>query len=141
MPKIITSLIVVAVVILTGYLLWRPPGVASPPPASASGNIVTYTDAGYSPPTVRVKAGASVVFRNNSSQSMWTASDQHPTHRNYNGTSLSEHCAQMGNTVFDACTGTQPNGSWSFTFNQVGSWTYHDHLHPANAGTIIVEGQ
>lgn len=102
-------------------------------------NIVVYTDSGYSPNTLRVKVGTNITFKNQSSRAMWPASDLHPTHRLYSGTSLTEHCPDTAGTAFDACTGIQPGNSWSFTFNKKGTWKYHDHLNPSSIGTIIVE--
>lgn len=102
-------------------------------------NIVTYTDSGYSPRTLKVKVGETVTFKNQSLQAMWPASDFHPTHRVYSGTSLQEHCPDTTGTAFDACTEIQPGDSWSFTFNKQGTWKYHDHLSPSHTGTIIVE--
>lgn len=102
-------------------------------------NIVIYTNSGYSPNTLKVKVGETVTFINQSSQAMWPASDLHPTHRIYSGTSLQDHCPDTTGTAFDACTGIQPGKSWSFTFNKKGTWKYHDHLNPSHTGTIIVE--
>lgn len=100
---------------------------------SAEQNVVTYTNAGYSPNTLRVKAGATVTFKNDSSQSMWTASGVHPTHRLYPTTG-----GCIGST-FDACKGIQPDNSWSFKFDIAGTWKYHNHLNPSDTGTIVVE--
>ncbi len=105
---------------------------------SAGQFVVVYTDQGYSPENLEVKVGATVVFQNNSSEAMWTASGVHPSHRDYSGTSLSEHCANPDNNAFDACGGTQPGQAWSFQFNKVGVWEYHNHLNPFRAGTITV---
>ena len=101
--------------------------------------VVIYTDTGYLPNTLKIEAGETVTFKNQSSQAMWPASDLHPTHRLYSGTSLAEHCPDTEGTAFDACTGIQPGSSWSFTFNKKGTWKYHDHLNPSFTGTIIVE--
>lgn len=166
--KLIIVVIIVGVVVLGGYFLLAsstyktgektiqvqtPAAETSPIPNSetspqettptsetpSSQNVVIYTDSGYSPNTLSIKKGETVVFQNNSSQSMWTASALHPTHTVYSGTSLSEHCGSSNNTAFDACKGIQPGDSWSFTFNKVGSWKYHNHLNPSHTGTIIVE--
>jgi len=99
----------------------------------ANENVVIYTNAGYSPTTLRIKKGDTITFKNQSSQSMWTASDIHPTHREYPTTS-----GCLGST-FDACKGVQPNESWSFKFDIAGAWKYHNHLSPGDIGTIIVE--
>jgi plastocyanin len=102
-------------------------------------NVVTYTDAGYSPNALTIKKGETVTFKNQSSRSMWPASAIHPTHRVYSGTSLDEHCPDTAGTAFDACKGFLPSQSWSFTFNKTGTWKYHDHLNPGATGVVVVE--
>lgn len=94
---------------------------------------VVYSDGGYLPDPLIVKKGTTVTFENATENPMWTASDQHPSHRMY-----PTRGGCLGST-FDACAGTPPGGSWSFTFDTVGSWNYHNHLNPANGGTIIVQ--
>ncbi|OGI60979.1 hypothetical protein A2641_01655 [Candidatus Nomurabacteria bacterium RIFCSPHIGHO2_01_FULL_37_25] len=102
-------------------------------------NLVTYSNSGYSPSTLTIKKGETVTFKNQSSNSMWTASAKHPTHVVYSGTSLSEHCPDPDNTAFDTCTSIEPGDSWSFKFDISGTWKYHNHLNPADTGTIVVE--
>src|ERR1051326_866180 len=46
---------------------------------------VDYTSSGFSPSTLTVKAGDTVVFKNKSSSAFWPASDPHPTHTDYPG--------------------------------------------------------
>lgn len=161
MNKVIVGIIVVAVIAVGGYFLLRSPqyqapssnlapqsapqGTAPTAPAPttqapvmqgtppAEQNVVTYTNAGYSPNTITIKAGETVNFKNNSSQSMWTASGVHPTHRLYPTTG-----GCIGST-FDACKGIQPGNSWSFKFDIAGTWKYHNHLSPSDTGTIVVE--
>jgi plastocyanin len=86
---------------------------------------VHYTDAGYSPNSLEITTGSTVTFVNDSSQSMWTASDPHPVH-----TDLS---------VFDAKKGYKKGESYSFTFTKTGTFGYHNHLVPGDTGTIIVK--
>lgn len=154
--KTLLVIIVVAVVLAGGYFLLRKPyrPAAPLPPSSrrqiapqpAAGQtptqeklVVTYTDVGYSPKTLRIKKGETVTFKNESSRSLWTASGVHPTHRLYSGTSLDKHCPDTSGTAFDACTGVVPGGAWSFTFAKTGTWNYHNHLNPSDIGTIAVE--
>lgn len=168
MNKIIIAIVIVAVVLGGGYLFfkgtYRPAAPApqasneqtapQPPvgqtPAKEAGvrpensapreeYVVTYTDAGYSPAHLNIKKGEAVTFKNQGSQSMWTASGVHPSHRVYSGTSLDEHCPDTANIAFDACRGVLPGQSWSFTFDKVGTWGYHNHLSPADRGVIAVE--
>lgn len=167
MNKVIIGILVVAVIAVGGYFLLKSPQYQAPnsnlaPQSTSQGtvptvptpttqapvtqgtppaeqNVVTYTNAGYSPNTITIKAGETVNFRNNSSQSMWTASDVHPTHTVYGGTSLGAHCPDITKTAFDTCAGIQPGNSWRFTFTKKGTWKYHNHLVPSNTGTVVVE--
>lgn len=96
-------------------------------------NIVTSTSAGYSPSTLTIKKRETVIFKNESSVPVWTASAVHPTHKVYPTTG-----GCLGST-FDACVGIKSGESWSFKFDIVGTWKYHDHLNAKNFGTIVVE--
>jgi plastocyanin len=116
----------------------QPSGSQDTSVPQAKENVITYTDSGYSPKTLTVKSGETVTFKNESSSSMWPASAVHPSHRVYSGTSLSEHCPDINGTAFDACKGYLPGQTWSFKFDKVGSWKYHDHLNPTHTGTIEV---
>lgn len=103
--------------------------------ASVQTVTVTYTDQGFSPTTITIKRGSKVRFVNATSESMWVASDQHPTHTAYSGTSRTEHCPDTAGTAFDQCAA---GNSFTFTFNKVGSWKYHNHSESDEGGTIIV---
>ncbi len=109
---------------------------ATPLPTTVT---VTYTDSGYSPSTVTIPVGGKVIFKNNSSSNVWTASAMHPGHTGYDGTSLSQHCPDVTGTVFDECKGEAPGTSWSFTFTKKGEWGYHNHLKSSNFGKVIVQ--
>ncbi len=100
--------------------------------------IIRYTDDGYSPSAVTVDTGTTVIFENESENAMWTASDVHPTHRDYAGTELSEHCGDANSDAFDACEAIAPGDSWSFEFGKAGTWGYHNHRLPAHTGTVTV---
>jgi hypothetical protein len=68
---------------------------------------------------------------------MWVASDPHPVHTGYDGTSRSQHCAAgyTGPAPFDECgAGT----SYTFTFDKTGTWGYHDHISDESSGTVVV---
>lgn len=136
--------IVVVVVLFAGYLLYKAAYEPAPTPAtnstsSAEKNTVVLSDAGYAPSTLTIKQGETVTFKNESSKMMWTASAMHPAHTGYSGTSLQDHCPDTTSTSFDACRGYAPGESWSFTFQKVGSWGYHNHLSPKEWGTVVVQ--
>ena len=94
---------------------------------------VIYTDSGYSPKTITVEAGTKVMFVNNSSGAMWTASDPHPVHTAY---PVSGGCI---GSVFDECKADAAGASWSFTFDKVGTWGYHNHRNSGMRGTVVVQ--
>lgn len=92
---------------------------------SAKTHTVTYTSSGFSPSPLTINAGDSVHFINNTSGTMWVASDPHPTHTEY--------------SAFDAQKGYASNTTYSFTFDEAGTYEYHDHQHASMRGTIIVK--
>lgn len=97
---------------------------------------VTYSATGFSPKTITINKGDTVTFVNEKDGRMWVASDLHPSHEGYDGTSRSEHCPDTTGTVFDQCTAS---ASYTFTFNKVGTWAYHNHSAAADVGTVIVK--
>lgn len=104
---------------------------------AAMSAAVTYNGTSFSPSTVTVKLGGTVTWTDTSGQ-MWVASDPHPIHNGYDGTTRQEHCAPgyTGATPFDECT---PGATYSFTFTKSGSWGYHDHLNHSALGTVVVQ--
>lgn len=115
---------------------------AAPVPVSAGGpaevvpsaqHIVQYDGSAFSPNRVTIKKGETVTFVNNGKNPMWVASAMHPTHTVY---PTKGGC--LGST-FDACRGYGAGSSWAFTFDEIGSWGYHDHLNASAFGKIVVE--
>lgn len=102
-------------------------------PQAASGNTVVYTDSGFYPPVLNVAAGTYVSFENRSHFPFWPASDPHPAHTGY---PVQGDC---GGSLFDACAPIAPGQAWNIRFDRAGAWGYHDHLHPAHTGTIVVK--
>jgi len=100
-------------------------------------NTVRITSSGFEPKTLTVKAGTTVTFVNEDSNKHWPASAMHPTHTVYPGSDINK-CGS-DETIFDACKGLEQGESFSFTFNEKGSWKYHDHLSVSSTGTIVVE--
>lgn len=96
-------------------------------------NIVTNTDSGFSPNAITIHKGEIVTWKNESSQPVWPASALHPTHDVYP--------AKGGciGSAFDVCKGIEKGESWSFVFDFIGTWKYHDHLNPNHFGTVIVK--
>lgn len=85
---------------------------------------VEYTDGGFSPDMVRIKNGTTVTFTNQSTGTMWVASDAHPTHQLLPG--------------FDSRKSILTGGSYEYTFTKIGTWTYHNHVSPSAVGTVVV---
>lgn len=103
----------------------QPQPAPQPPPPPPSGPVeISMTDSGFSPATLTVKKGSTVVFKNNSTKARWPASAPHPTHTDYPG--------------FDPKGPLAAGESWSFKFDQVGIWKYHDHLQPTLFGSVTV---
>ena len=63
-------------------------------------------------------------FPGGSGAKVWIASDPHPVHTAYPG--------------FDSHTDIGAGESFSFTFDKVGSWGYHNHLNSTVRGTVVV---
>ncbi|MGQ9555050.1 MAG: cupredoxin domain-containing protein [Anaerolineae bacterium] len=98
---------------------------AATPIASVAENVVTYNGSGFTPAEIRIKAGDAVIFRNDSSEPVWVASNPHPVHTDYPG--------------FDSRKTLAQGESYSFTFEKQGTFGYHNHLHPNQGGTVVVE--
>lgn len=106
--------------------------------STSQSNTVYLTSSGFQPSELTIQQGETVTWVNNASQPMWIASDRHPTHTNYAGSSISEHCSNGESTgpVFDQCSAGE---RYSFTFEQTGEWSYHNHENAGQTGTVIVE--
>jgi len=91
----------------------------------AEDNVVAYTKSGFSPQVLRIKKGESVTFSNMTTGGLWVASDPHPAHTNLSS--------------FNALKAVMQGGTYTYTFTQIGSWSYHNHADASMKGTIIVE--
>ncbi|MDA1334584.1 MAG: hypothetical protein O2794_01040 [bacterium] len=87
--------------------------------------IMTVTDEGFAPSQITVVAGETVTFENDGKEDHWPASDVHPTHEAY--------------SALDPRRPIIPRASWSFTFEEEGQYTIHDHLFPDFGGLITVK--
>lgn len=87
---------------------------------------VQYNKEGFSPKIVTINKGDVVTFINSSGLSFWPASDLHPSHLVY--------------PEFDSKSALPSGQSWSFEFNKIGKWAFHDHLDPTKIGTVVVKG-
>lgn len=157
MNKNIIIISIIVLVLVGGYFLLKgltvpfttpdliinqqinPPTDTAPTNPNNGTHEVMYSDSGYAPKELTIKAGETVTWQNESSHGMWTASALHPTHVIYSGTSLEEHCPDVKNTSFDECKSDQRGQSWSFTFDKKGTWRYHNHVQSSDFGTVIVQ--
>ncbi|OGN01101.1 MAG: hypothetical protein A3B91_00795 [Candidatus Yanofskybacteria bacterium RIFCSPHIGHO2_02_FULL_41_29] len=85
---------------------------------------VSYKGGVFSPTNLRIHAGDTVRFKNESFFGIRIVSDPHPTHNQIPG--------------LDS-VGDVPQGSYfSYTFSEKGIFGYHNENRPEEAGTIIV---
>lgn len=86
--------------------------------------IITYSNNGFSPSTVKVTSGGSVTVKNDSNRTLQFDSNPHPAHTD--NTELNLGVVQTGE-------------SKSFTVTKKGTWEYHNHLSASDEGAITVE--
>lgn len=104
----------------------------SPPPDESLSQVTTvkYGVNGFEPREITVIKGTTVTFVNNTEIPLWAVTDPHPDHTNY--------------PAFDATANRQqgdmpkPGEDFEFTFEQAGTFGYHNHAAPEHTGTIIV---
>lgn len=102
--------------------------------------LVSATDDGFSPAEVTIKKGETVRFVNNqSAAALWVASALHPTHTVYPNSGIAKCGTPAQEGIFDTCRGLKAGEFWEFTFENTGSWGYHNHLNTRHVGKIIVE--
>lgn len=96
------------------------------PSATTQNQIITisFINGTATPNVVTIKIGDTVKFVNNDSTLRWPASGVHPTHQICPG--------------FDSLRGLNTGESYSFTFREVKTCPWHDHLKPSIIGRIIV---
>ena len=87
---------------------------------------VVVTPDGYVPHTLTIAHGDAVEFSASDTygQLHWPASNLHPSHGVY--------------PAFDPKEPVEPTDTWTFVFDQIGEWRFHDHLAPYHTGVIIV---
>lgn len=96
---------------------------------------VTYTTDGFAPKAVTIKKGGTVTWLNQGGGNMWVGAASHPTHTSYSGTTLAEHCGGTAPDSFDQCENGE---TYSFTFDKVGTWYYHNHSRASHFGSVVV---
>lgn len=85
---------------------------------------ILYTNQGFVPAQLTVPVGTIVKFVNESDTAMWVASNEHPGHTDL--------------PTFDQFSSSEKTSSYTYTFNQKGTWAFHDHLQPTLVGVVDV---
>ncbi len=85
-------------------------------------NEVTATSNNFNPPTIIVSKGTTVTWKVTNG-TVQVASDPHPSHTGLPGFESGE---------------LKAGDSYSFTFDKIGSFGYHNHLNPSAIGTVNV---
>ena len=85
---------------------------------------IDYDGMQFTPKTLNIKVGDYVIFKNNSTDGFWPASDPHPQHTGYPG--------------FYAGKAIDAGSKYQFQFNNAGAWGFHNHLNPGATGTVNV---
>jgi plastocyanin len=152
---IVLAILVLAVFLYYFFTKFRAPTLApelpqppTPPvfdvpttstPTTTSEVIIKITTDVFEPKGVEIFKGTKVTWVNEQSNPSWPASAVHPTHEVYPGSSIKKCGTPEQDKIFDACRGLKQGESWSFIFNEVGEWYYHDHLNPSLKGKIVVK--
>ena len=86
---------------------------------------VAYTDAGYTPKEITIKAGDMVVFDNQSKNEMMTAFGEHASHDEYPDKK--------------AHPSVKAGEKTTITFPNAGTFAYHNHHAEENEGSVTVQ--
>ena len=144
--------IIAVIIIAGGFWWWQTSQVPAMPVDTTTGTptevvtddgaasaptfaTVIYNGTSFTPSSVVIKKGGTVTWNNESTGQMWVASAQHPNHTVYSGTSRTAHCPDTSKTAFDQCA---PGNNYTFKFDKVGTWNFHDHLNATAFGSVTV---
>ncbi len=114
--KLILGVIILLVIIAVGVFIFIN--------SARVDAVVVIKDNSFEPSTLTIKKNSRVVFRNESSEPRWPASDLHPTHGIY--------------PEFDPLSELAPGEEWVFVFEKPGKWKFHDHLESKIKGVVTV---
>ena len=116
LPVVFTIIALIVVVSLSACSSGYGASTTKTSSQSASGNSVTMANFAFSPATLNVPVGTTVTWTNN------------------DGTT---HTVTSDTGVFNSGD-ISPNATFSYTFNNTGTFTYHCSIHPYMQGTVIV---
>ena len=108
------------------------------PAGVVSAATIVYADGVYTPDMVHIRKGERVLWVNEGSV-FWPAANLHPTHKQYPGSNIMKCGTDERSMLFDACEAMGPGAAYSFVFDEVGEWKFHDHINPRATGVVIVE--
>lgn len=128
----VASIITLCVVFGVGY------GIESLQEANIEYTVVEMTDQGFSPQGVTVSPGTGVRFKNVDVLQHWPATHLHPTHTSYPNSDIRKCGTLEEGRLFDSCRAIEPGEEWTFVFQEIGEWGYHDHLAPQFLGAVTV---
>jgi plastocyanin len=127
-PLIIGLVILLILIVIGSYYGLRAIG----PKTSATNRSsalapaeVTITKTGFNPATISVQSGQAVVWTNNDSVSHAIASDN-PS-------------PATGQAAVPNSSAISPTDSYSYVFNQAGSYSYRDSINSSLEGTVVVK--
>jgi plastocyanin len=134
--KILIAIIGVAVVLaVCAYLLSNRSGDSSfatksnttqVKPTVRENSVISITGSSFSPATLQIKAGSQVTWTNKDTTKHQVAADPHALHNSIPG--------------FNSDLVLNPNDNYNYTFEQAGTYYYHDEMHPLDMrGTIVVK--
>ena len=161
MQNSLVWIVIIIVVLGGGFLLWQmnTPSTATPTPtptpstdsgqgtptptptpgagtgAPLIGAVTFNSEDGFFPAELTVKKGGTVSWTNSSDGDMWVATGPHPAHTGYSDTALSAHCPDTAEKAFDQC-GT--GATFTFKFDKIGTWPYHNHSASTKFGKVVV---
>jgi len=85
---------------------------------------VVYDGSSFNPSEITIRKGVTIIWVNKSSGNFWPASNDHPIHQLYQG--------------FDSKRSVSPGENYSFRFDNLGTWKYHNHINAVQGGVVIV---
>lgn len=93
------------------------------PPVDAASTI-TYSNDGFSPASLTVKAGTTITVKNDSARILQFNSNPHPEHTDEGELNVGV---------------VSPGKTKTFTVTKAGTHGFHNHLNDSHTGTIVVE--
>ena len=118
---IVCTVMVIFACMTAGCSSGPAPATPSTPSAvSGGGNTITIKNFAFSPQTLTVKTGTVVTWVNNDGATHTIASD-------------------AGSPAAFSSDPLSPGASYTFTFSQPGTYSYHCSIHPSMTGTVIVQ--